>query len=376
MKAQQFANALRQEQIAKIIGRPYAHHAFDMLRLSGEIALESANGTLYRFDVFVQPLTGLCQTIAFGSPLEKPATESAFQTGDTAPDGRMILAEAPCGRRQFSRAGDREEIAQVVPIKVFAGHLLASPWIAVTARLRSDCRALFRRSRRPPSQHTHEQGFGLIGIALNVAAPANVLIRPHQHKFCLVDLCYFGIVDSYDLEVNAAPRRSRCYGVSGGAVERQQREPGPKFVVQRRAVCKVNARQSRPRQRRGLVGDWVARDIDIRFWHDNRRVCIAVAHFDAVAFVLRVSEPLDTDARVGEGRLTLSVSRVGEVLVGFPDRQSYRHMAPGALTITQPHRAALAIVGLEKSRPGITFQSRGQLPADVERIANAGIHPV
>ena len=53
MKAQQFANALRQEQIAKIIGRPYAHHAFDMLRLSGEIALEFTNGTLDRFDILV-----------------------------------------------------------------------------------------------------------------------------------------------------------------------------------------------------------------------------------------------------------------------------------------------------------------------------------
>ena len=114
------------------------------------------------------------------------APESAFKAGDTAPNSRMILAEAPCGRRQFSGAGDREEVAQVVPIEVFAGHLLASPWIAVMARLRSDCRELFRRTRRPPSQRTHEQVFGLIRVGLCVAAPANVLIGPHQDQSCLV----------------------------------------------------------------------------------------------------------------------------------------------------------------------------------------------
>src|SRR5277367_6421514 len=146
--------------------------------------------------------------------------------------------------------------------------------------------------------------------------------------------------------------------------------------MQRHTVGKVDVRQSRAWQRCGLVGNWVAWDIDMRLRHDNRRVCIAVAHFDAVAFVLSVSEPLDADARVGEGRIALSVSGIGEVLVGLPDRQSYRHVAPGGLTIAQPYRAALAIVGLQKSRPRITLQSRRQLPADVERVANSGIHPV
>ena len=41
MKALQFTDMLRQEQVAEIIGRPNAHNAFDMLRLSGQIALES-----------------------------------------------------------------------------------------------------------------------------------------------------------------------------------------------------------------------------------------------------------------------------------------------------------------------------------------------
>ena len=216
----------------------------------------------------------------------------------------------------------------------------------------------------------------MIGIALGVAAPANVLIGPHQDKFCLVYLRQFGISDPQDLKRDAPASGSRRYVVSGGAIERQQREPGPELVVQRRAIGKVNVRQSRARQRRGLVGNRVAGNIDMRLRHDNRRICIAVAHFDAVAFVLRVSEPLDTDARFGEGRVTLGVSGVGEVLIGFPDRQSYAHMAPGRLTIAQPYRAAFSIVGLQKSRPRVAFQSRGQLPADVERIANARIHPV
>src|SRR4029077_8205048 len=87
-------------------------------------------------------------------------------------------------------------------------------------------------------------------------------------------------------------------------------------------------------------------------------------------------EPLDADARFGEGRLTLGVSRTGEVLVGFPDRQSYAHMAPGRLTIAQPHGATFPIVRLKKSRPRIALQGRGQLPTYVERIADARIHPV
>ena len=48
------------------------------------------------------------------------------------PDSRVILAEAPVRpRRQFPRAGDREEVSKVVPIEVFAGHPLTSPWVAV-----------------------------------------------------------------------------------------------------------------------------------------------------------------------------------------------------------------------------------------------------
>ena len=43
MKALQFANVLRQEQIAEIIGRSYAYQAFDTLRASSEIALDPPN---------------------------------------------------------------------------------------------------------------------------------------------------------------------------------------------------------------------------------------------------------------------------------------------------------------------------------------------
>jgi hypothetical protein len=128
MKALQFADVLRQEQVAEIIGRSYTHHAFDLLRLSGKIALDLTDRTLQRFDIFVQSLTCLGQTVARRSALKKPAPESAFQARDPAPNSCVILAEAPCGCRQFSRASDREEISQVVPIEVFAGHLLASPW--------------------------------------------------------------------------------------------------------------------------------------------------------------------------------------------------------------------------------------------------------
>jgi hypothetical protein len=82
-----------------------------------------------------------------------------------------------------------------------------------------------------PPERTREQVFGLIGIDLGAATPANVLIGPHQDEFGLVDLLYYGIVDSYDLERNTPPSRSCRYVVSDGAVERQQREPAPEFVV-------------------------------------------------------------------------------------------------------------------------------------------------
>ena len=51
----------------------------------------------------------------------------------------------------------------------------------------------------------------MIRIVLRAATPANVLIGPHQDKFCLVDLLYFGIVDSYYLERNTPPSRSCRY---------------------------------------------------------------------------------------------------------------------------------------------------------------------
>ena len=91
----------------------------------------------------------------------------------------------------------------------------------------------------------------MVGIALGVAPPANVLIGPHQDKLCLVDLRQFGISDPQDLKRDAPASRGRRYVVSGGAVEGQQREPGPEFVVQRRAIGKVNVGQSRAWQRRG-----------------------------------------------------------------------------------------------------------------------------
>ena len=49
---------------------------------------------------------------------------------------------------------------------------------------------------------------------------------------------------------------------------------------------------------------------------------------------------------------------------------------PSRLTIAQAHRATFSIVGLQKRRPRIAFQSRSQLPADVKRIANTRIHPI
>src|SRR4029077_20278039 len=119
-----------------------------------------------------------------------------------------------------------------------------------------------RRICRPPPERTREQVFGLIGIVLGAATPANVLIGPHQDKFCLVDLLYFGIVDSYYLERNTPPSRSCRYVVSSGAIERQQREPAPEFVVQRRAVGEVDVGQPRARQRRGLVGNRIMRNVD------------------------------------------------------------------------------------------------------------------
>ena len=51
-------------------------------------------------------------------------------------------------------------------------------------------------------------------------------------------------------------------------------------------------------------------------------------------------------------------------------------MAPGRLTIAQPHGATFPVVGLKKSRPRVALQGRGQLPTYVERIADTRIHPV
>jgi hypothetical protein len=60
----------------------------------------------------------------------------------------------------------------------------------------------------------------VIGIALGVAPPANVLVGPHQDKLCLVDLRQFRISDPQNLERDAPASRSRCDVVSGGVFER------------------------------------------------------------------------------------------------------------------------------------------------------------
>src|SRR5580692_300027 len=100
MKALQFANTLCQEHIAEIIGRSYAHQPFDMLRAPGDVALNLPNGALQRVHIFVEPLAYLGQAVAVGPAFEQPALESAFEARNTPPDSRVILAEAPCSRRQ------------------------------------------------------------------------------------------------------------------------------------------------------------------------------------------------------------------------------------------------------------------------------------
>jgi hypothetical protein len=99
MKPLQFADVLCQKQVAEIIGRSNAHHAFDMLHLPGKIALDFTYRAFHRLYIFVQSLTALGQTIAIGAPLEKLAPESAFQTCDTPPNSCVILSETPCGGR-------------------------------------------------------------------------------------------------------------------------------------------------------------------------------------------------------------------------------------------------------------------------------------
>jgi hypothetical protein len=131
MKALQFAKVLREKQITEIIGRAYAHQPLDMLRAPGDVALNLPDRALQSVHIFVESLAGFGQAIAVGPTFEELAVECAFEAGDAAPDSRVILAEAPCGRRQFPRAGDREEVSKVVPIEVFAGHPLTSPWVAV-----------------------------------------------------------------------------------------------------------------------------------------------------------------------------------------------------------------------------------------------------
>src|SRR5271167_2828837 len=99
MKPLQFANVLCQKQIAKIIGRPDGHHAFDLLGLAGKIALDFTNRAFHRLYFFVKSLARFGQTIAIGPPLEKLAAEGALQTDNTPPHSRVILSEASCSRR-------------------------------------------------------------------------------------------------------------------------------------------------------------------------------------------------------------------------------------------------------------------------------------
>ena len=149
MKALQFANVLREKQIAEIIGRAYAHQPLDILRAPGDVALNLPDRALQSVHIFVESLAGFGQAIAVGPTFEELAVECAFEAGDAAPDSRVILAEAPCGRRQFPRAGDREEVSKVVPIELFAGHPLTSPWVAVNGETKK--RLPWVVSTQPPT---------------------------------------------------------------------------------------------------------------------------------------------------------------------------------------------------------------------------------
>ncbi len=110
--------------------------------------------------------------------------------------------------------------------------------------------------------------------------------------------------------------------------------------------------------------------------HDDRRIVVAIAQFDAVILVLAVLGPDElgellpmrlTGCAIGVDQHWIDARAPLHVHVGVSFRPS---------DVALGHRAAFALVAVEQRRATPAVQHCGELPADVDRVAHAGVHAI
>ena len=141
-----------------------------------------------------------------------------------------------------------------------------------------------------------------------------------------------------------------------GVAEAQQREPGAELVVEGTAVGEEDAWQARARRRGRLVDDRIAFD-----------AVVAIAELQAPAFVFGVAKGCDGTAK-GVG--------IGDGLIELGDLEPHAGVALRAQPVAQADRPALALVGLEQAFRRPALERGRELPAEIDGIADAGVHAV
>ena len=209
---------------------------------------------------------------------------------------------------------------------------------------------------RGAAQAVDERG-RVVGRA--VAGPGDVLIGADEHERGAVAVAQPAPGEVHDAQRDAERPpgvRDRVGPRAGAGIEHEQREALPELVVER-AVPVVEPRVAQSaaarRDQRRLVGD---------VEHEVQRVELGVLR----GLDLRIGAPAGA---LAGGAVVVEVG--GEQL-GREDP----HVRDRRLDHTRLDRSPLGLVGVEEPGAAPAVEDGGELPAEVDGVADAGVEPV
>ncbi len=157
--------------------------------------------------------------------------------------------------------------------------------------------------------------------------------------------------------------------------KREQDEAAAEKIERRAAADEPDVRRARARPRRRGVNRVVERRRDRPVGYADRRIVVAVAELDAGGVVLELLR-----ARPEDRRARLFPQRPSLLAVRFQERRERNLVIeagahrPGLAHVMHADRPALRLVAVEELGAAPALQHRGELPAQVHRVADAGVH--
>lgn len=226
-------------------------------------------------------------------------------------------------------------------------------------------------SGRPPADGVHQSS----GIVQDVAAPRHVLVGTHQDQRGTEQVEQAGIrqVEAQERQPGGGGRPHQRLGVGRGRPEPQQREAGPQQVVEAPALVEPRVRGQMSRSRGRYVGAHGVRRRRRAVRDDDRGALVPVPELDPETGELPGLVPKGHRGHLA-GAITVA-PRVLEPGQRGPFRTA-REVVRRLVDHPLVHRPPLGLVAVEQRPAAPTLHRRRQLPAQVDGVADAHVHPV